>query len=388
MAYRDLSTSLNTKADTTRNEVTAARAEIAASSVQLTSLSGMARSMSSAVDNIQLSTDSLRSRLTSLPQQLESIERKSAETNTMVQATQTIQARDTAETNTSIQNLGARLSSVSANVSNIVTKFEDWHSSQGKLLAELQTVTEWIQNTNLRSSNEHELSTDIAAGDTAAEIVPQSFNPSGYSRSLVLTHGVRSFRSCHCISTRTFRSRLSFVELLWSHPTQHVPSCTFHQKTWRPEFRASMSIRTLGRILELSLAASCRAGGFAISPLLAVTRIVDRNVSPSFQAFDQLHEACSKKRYITRNSGREPFQIQYYERSKIVGRILVECPYTLVWNNLAVEEQLSRISAELPRLFETGLASPLDTDCYGNTLLHVCSCPQPISSIHESQYCT
>jgi hypothetical protein len=387
MAYRDVSTSLNTNVDTTRNEVTAARADIAASSVQLTSLSGTARSMSSAVDNIQLSTDSLRSRLTSLPQRLESIERKSAETNTMIQAVQAIQARDTAKTNTTIQNLDARLSSMSESVSTIATKFEDWHWSQEKFLAELQTVSELIQDAKVRSSDEHGFSTHISAGDTTAEIVPRSPNPSGYSRSLVLTHDLRSFRSCNCISTRTFRSRLSFVELLWSHPAQHVPSCTFHQKTWRPEFRASMSIRTLGRILELSLAASCRAGGFAISPLLAVTRIVDRHASPAFQAFDQLHEACSKKRCIKRNSRREPFQIQYHERSKIVWGEL-DCRYTLVWNNLAVEEQLSRISAELPRLFETGLASPLDTDCYGNTLLHVCSCPQPISSIHESQHCT
>jgi hypothetical protein len=325
--------------------------------------------MSSAVDNIQLSTDSLGSRLTSLPQRLESIERKSTETNTTIQAIQTIRARDAAETNISIQNLDARLSSMSENVSNIATKFEAWHCFQGKLLAELQTVSEYIQNAKVRSSDEHGFSIDISAGDTTVEIVPRSFDPIGYSRPLVLTHGLRSFRSCNCISTRNFRSRLSFVELLWSHPAQHIPSCTFHRKKWRPEFRASMSIRTLGRILELSLAASCRAGRFAISPLLAVTRIVDRHVSPAFQAFDQLHEACSKKRYITRNSRREQFQIQYCESSKIVWG--VQSRYTLVWNDLAAEEQLNRISAELPRLFETGLASPLDTDCHGNTLLHV-----------------
>lgn len=320
MAYRDASTSLNTNVDTTRSEVTAARADIAASSVQLTSLSGTARSMSSAVDNIQLSTESLRSGLTSLPQRLESI----VETNTMVQAIQTTQARDTAETNTSIRNLDARLNSVSANVSNIATKFEAWHCFQGKLLAELQTVSECIQNTKVRSSDEHGFSTDISAGDKTAEIVPRSLDPTSYSRPLVLTNGLLPFRSCNCISTRTFRSRLSFVELLWSHPAQHVSSCTSHRKKGRPEFRASMSIRTLGRILEVSLAASCRAGGFAVSPLLAVTRVVDRLASPAFQAFDKLHEACSKKRYIARNSTREPFPVPYHESSKIVWGVPVD----------------------------------------------------------------
>lgn len=123
--------------------------------------------------------------------------------------------------------------------------------------------------------------------------------------------------------------------------------------------------------LQLSFRATKGAGAFSLSPNIAVTRLVDRRVSPAFGIFDNIVGGFSRKQ-LTNGSLEGPGATprgyrQYTEPSDPDPDTF----FVVRWDMTGLARHLERALVELQSLFEIGVASPLDTDIEGRTLLHV-----------------
>lgn len=195
---------------------------------------------------------------------------------------------------------------------------------------------------------------------------------SASSLLLCPTRPRKGSRPCGC-AMEAKRRRNVTKRLLWilnETKQTHLPSCKhFSRQDWTVKAGVTLVSWTLLMVLQLSFRATKGAGAFPLSPNIAVTRLVDRQVSPAFNIFDKIIRAFSR-RQLTSGFWEGPWAIlpgylQYVEPSNLY------TPLFLRWDMTGLERHLEHALVELQSLFESGAASPLDTDVEGRTLLHV-----------------
>jgi hypothetical protein len=180
----------------------------------------------------------------------------------------------------------------------------------------------------------------------------------------------QGLRPCGCPMEAKRRNNVTKGPLWISNEIKqtHLPSCKqFSRQDWTVKAGLTLVSRTLLMALQLSFWATKGAGAFSLSPNIAVTRLVDRRVSPAFGIFDQIICNFSRKKLINRNRDTWRGYRLYFEPGDTDGNTF----FVVRWDMTGLARHLGRALMELQSLFEGGVASPLDTDIEGRTLLHV-----------------
>jgi hypothetical protein len=148
-----------------------------------------------------------------------------------------------------------------------------------------------------------------------------------------------------------------------------LPSCKYVSKpAWAVEVGMAFVARCLSFAVQLSFRATKGGRAFSLSPNIAVTRHVDRQTSQAFALIDKILINFSRKQLSDGSLSGTPLGYTQYSDDYDMSKF-----FFLKWDMPGLERHLQRVLMGLEKLFESGQASPLDTDLEGRTLLHVSS---------------
>jgi len=169
-------------------------------------------------------------------------------------------------------------------------------------------------------------------------------------------------RCCTCgiASTRKYRYWTS-LQLSLNKSEEHRPNCC-HYRCCKKSWTLGMQVllpQLLQKAIEFSFSITSGAGGFALSPRLATSRIINISESPAFNlvqtAFQGLKQTVG-------------FQPPFYLSTFQLGFT----PFD--WSESAAveaEDLLNNLIHDIDSQFASGEASAWDQDKNGKTLLHV-----------------
>lgn len=175
---------------------------------------------------------------------------------------------------------------------------------------------------------------------------------------------------CSCSVRMSRMTRFSFGSLtgIWKSQSRHFPGCKYHGSPVTTEFRASILIRLLWKTLSFSFQLSTGAGGISLSPQFAITRIVDRRISPAFLLFDSIEVECARRIPVSRY--KESARKTYHTSPDFTSRDYIRL-YVLDWDTGALQISLENAVQDITMMLSMGYSSVQDTDSRGRTLLHV-----------------
>lgn len=169
-------------------------------------------------------------------------------------------------------------------------------------------------------------------------------------------------RCCTCgiAFTRKYRYWTS-LQLSLNKSEEHRPSCR-HYRCCKKSWTLGMQVllpQLLQKAIEFSFSITSGAGGFALSPGLATSRIINTSESPAFNLVQTAYQD------LKRTVG---FQPPFYLSTFHLGFT----PFD--WSESAAveaENLLNNLIHDIDSQFASGEASAWDQDENGKTLLHV-----------------
>ena len=197
---------------------------------------------------------------------------------------------------------------------------------------------------------------DLKNISKAANRVPLTVNlRSEHSQCQIL-------RCCTCGIAFTRKYRYwSSLQLSLNKSKEHRPSCR-HYRCCKKSWTLGMQLllpQLLQKAIEFSFSITSSAGGFALSPRLATSRIINTSESPAFNLVHTTYQDL--KRTV-------PFQPPFYVSS-------FQLRFTpFDWSESAAveaEDLLNNLIHDIDSQFASGEASAWDQDGDGKTLLHV-----------------